>query len=600
MRITTTLATPLLGLALSLGFTALPAQAAMLGPDDMSFYAPPMITTGNPGDLVWYRETSVDLGASAPASQAWNVVYRSTDANGDSNQVTGTVLLPAQAWQGGSERPVISYAVGTHGLAQRCAPSLQMAAGTDYESANIAAALQAGYAVLVTDNPGYTTGDRPTYMAGQAQGKAALDIVRAAAQIPGSGITTDTRTALWGYSQGGQTSAWAGELKEDYAPELNLVAIASGGTPADFFDTAHYLNGSTGASFLLQTVIGLAEQYPDGIPLDQLANEQGKQEIEDVVANQCVFDTLFTYMNRDIADYTVGNQPLDDLLALPSVNDTLAEQGLGGSKIPVPLYQYHGTADEFIHLDQHLDLKRRYCRKFSNVTFGVYPSEHIVTQFQAAPTVLSWLNDRMAGDFTLGTCFTLKPRPQANPNPGGGNFVVTLDEWPLDASLELATLGQTVQLPEDATFTADTDMTAGTLDGNLDVPDFAAKLNILLPVDVNLSVVPTAATTGTASLDNNGQLSVHGDAFADITVKSAGFGWLQIPFGCKTETPVAFPVNFDGPVSALGSGDLTFTGTTTFPPMSGCGMFNSLFTTLMSGPGQQYSFNVSPPAPTTW
>jgi hypothetical protein len=34
--------------------------------------------------------------------------------------------------------------------------------------------------------------------------------------------------------------------------------------------------------------------------------------------------------------------------------------------------------------------------------------------------------------------------------------------------------------------------------------------------------------------------------------------------------------------------------------MKSCGMFNSLFTTLMSGPGQQYSFNVSPPPPTTW
>ncbi|MQX51855.1 lipase family protein [Alcanivorax sediminis] len=588
------------GLTSALLLTPLISHAAMTGPSDMGFYDPPVIAAGQPGELIWQRETSVDLGSGSPSVSAWNVLYHSTDAIGNPNQVTGTVLVPEAQWSGNGERPLISYAVGTHGLAQRCAPSLQMAQGTDYENANIRAALQAGYAVVITDNPGYTTGDTPSYMAGKAQAHAALDIIRASTQIADSGITPATRTAIWGYSQGGQTASWAGERWKDYAADINLVAVAAGGTPADFFDTAHYLNASTGSSFLLQTVIGLDAQYPTEIDLDNRANTQGKTEIAKVTADQCVFDTLFNYMNKDLAEYTVGNTPLDTLLAIPEVDATLSEQTLGNKRIDVPLYQYHGTADEFIPLDQHLALKQQYCRKFGNVTFGVFPSEHIVTQFQAATPVLSWLQDRMDGKYTLGTCLTLKPKPTANPNPGGGNFVVSLDQWNLDASMELATLGQTVDLPESSTFSADTDMTAGTLYGNLDVPDFSTKLNIVLPLDVKLSVVPSAPTTGTASLDNQGQLGVHGTAYADITVKSAGLGFLQIPFGCKTETPVAFPVNFDGPVSALGSGELTFTGTTSFPRMQGCGLFNSLFTSLMSGPGQQYSFNVAPPAPTTW
>ena len=588
------------GLTTALLLTPLTSHAAMTGPSDMAFYDPPVIASGQPGELIWQRETSVDLGADAPAVRAWNVLYHSTDAVGNPNQVTGTVLVPAADWDGGGERPLISYAVGTHGLSQRCAPSLQMAQGTDYENANLRAALSAGYAVVITDNPGYTTGDTPSYMAGKAQAHAALDIIRASTQLLDSGIHTATRAAIWGYSQGGQTASWAGERWQEYAAEINLVAIAAGGTPADFFETAPYLNASTGSSFLLQTVIGLNSQYPDQIDLEHRANAEGKVEIAKVTADQCVFDTLFSYMNKDLADYTEGNTALDTLLALPDVNATLAAQSLGSNRIDVPLYQYHGTADEFIPLDQHLALKKAYCRKYGNVTFGVYPSEHIVTQFQAATPVLSWLNDRMAGKYTLGTCLTLKPKPIANPNPGGGNFVVTLDQWTLDASLALATLEQTVELPPTSTFSADTDMTAGTLNGNLDVPDFSTKLNIVLPLDVKLSVVPSAPTTGTASLDNTGQLGVHGTAFADITVKSAGFGLLQIPFGCKTETPVAFPVDFDGPVSALGSGALTFAGSTTFPRMQGCGLFNSLFTSLMSGPGQQYSFNVAPPPPTTW
>ena len=59
-------------------------------------------------------------------------------------------------------------------------------------------------------------------------------------------------------------------------------------------------------------------------------------------------------------------------------------------------------------------------------------------------------------------------------------------------------------------------------------------------------------------------------------------------------------MNFNGPISSLGNGGLSFEGETTFPRLTDCGLFNGLFTTLMSGPGQQYSFNIAPPAPTSW
>ncbi|MDP2227847.1 MAG: lipase family protein [Moraxellaceae bacterium] len=576
------------------------AAAPAVSPADLSFYSAPSAAGHAQGALLRHRTAVVNLGAGAPAVQAWNVLYRSTDAVGVSNVVSGTVIVPAAAWAGSGVRPVIGYAVGTHGLAQGCAPSQQLARGTDYEAANIAAALRAGYAVLVSDNPGYTTGDTPSYLAGAAQGRAMLDIFRAATQVPGAGISANAKAAIWGYSQGGQTAAWAGEIKEAYAPGLNLVGVAAGGTPADFPRTANYLEASTGASFLLQAVVGLGTQYPAQIPVNTLANANGLATIAQA-KNECVFESLFNYMNRSIAEYTVGNQTLPQLLAIPSISQTLLAQNLGAGKVPVPLYQYHGQADEFIPIDQHVALKKKYCSKFANTTFAVFPSEHIVTQFQAAPHVLSWVADRFAGKTTLGTCLTLKAEPKSTANPGGGNFVVSLKSWPLDASMGLKTLGQTVQLPASSTFTADSDMTAKTLNGSLSIPTFTTGLKIVgLPADVKLKVTPAAPTTGTASLDNQGILQVRGNASVNIEVVSAGVSILQIPFGCRVSSPVQLPVNFDGPVSSLGNGNLTFTGTTTFPQMTGCGLFNGLFSTLMSGPGQTYKFTVAPPAPTVW
>lgn len=595
----------LLGLiaSLALPFAATPVHAAApaLSVVDLSFYtAPALSSTGAKGDLLRYRPATVNLGANAPAVTAWNVLYRSTDALGVPNVVSGTVIVPATAWSGSGARPVVGYAVGTHGLAQGCAPSLQMAAGTDYENANIAAALARGYAVLVSDNPGYTTGATPTYLAGRAQGQAVLDLFRAATLIPGAGISASARNAIWGYSQGGQTAAWAGELKGSYAPNLSLAGIAAGGTPADFITTANTLDGSAGEAFLLEGVVGLSTQYPTQIPVNSLTNAAGQAAIVQG-KNECVFEALFDFMNHHISEYTLNNQTLAQLTAIPSVNQVLTAQNLGNNKIPVPLYQYHGQADEFIPIAQHTALKKKYCSKFTTTTFAAFPSEHIATQFQAAPYVLSWLDDRFNGKLTLGTCLTLAAEPRSTANPGGGNFVVSLKSWPLAGSIGLKTLAQSVTLPDGSTFTADTDMTAQTLNGSISIPTFTSTLKIVgLPVDVKLKVVPVGPTTGSASLDDNGQLHVHGNASVDIYVVSAGESILQLPFNCKTETPVALPIDFDGPVSSLGNGNLAFSGTTTFPNMKDCGIWNGLFTTLMSGPGQTYSFSVKPPAPVMW
>ncbi len=582
--------------ALALAISAAHA-APVVGPADATFYnIPATAPAGVHGDLVSYRQTTVKLGDTAPATNAWNVVYQSTDSVGKSNYVSGTVLVPSAVWTGTGPRPVILYAVGTHGLANDCAPSRQMAKGTDYENANIAAALKAGYAVLVSDYAGYLNGASSTYLAGASQGHAVLDIFTAATSIPATGITATSKAAIWGYSQGGQSSAWAAELLTSYAPGLNVVGVAAGGIPADFIKTSLNLDGNLGAGFLFSAVSGLSKQYPKGIPVGTIASDFGKAELAKL-QTQCVFTALLTHLNGKLSDYTLNNTTLTELEDIGYVNDTLVAQNLGLQPVNVPLYQYHGQADEFIPLDQDIALKRQYCAKYPNVTFDVYPSEHIVTQFQAAPNVLTWLGDRFAGKPATGTCGNNAPEPKSIANPGGGDFVVSLTKWPLTASVGLKTLKQTVNLPATSTFTADANITAKTLKGNLVVPEFKQSINIIgLPVPVGLRITPVGETTGTTSLDNDGILHVHGKAYVNITVTSL----LGIPFGeCKTVTPVEFPLNFDGPVSSLGNGGLTFTGTTTFPQIKGC-FVSGILTALMSGTGQSYSFNVAPPAPTKY
>src|SRR5690606_38173405 len=234
-------------------------------------------------------------------------------------------------------RQVILYAPGVHGLGNGCAPSRQLEIDGEYEAANIADALKAGYAVLVTDYVGYTNGSVPRFMAGPSQGRNLLDIFKAATGIPGVGFSASARTAVWGYSQGGQAAAFAGELQPAYAPGLNLVALAPGGTPGDLFSTAEYLNDRNGAAFLFSAVVGLREEYPTGIPYNLVMTNEGKAAFGQLKGKRTL-RALFDYQNQDLAQYTSEGYTQDNIFTPPGIHSTLQKQALGSQWVPVPMY----------------------------------------------------------------------------------------------------------------------------------------------------------------------------------------------------------------------------------------------------------------------
>jgi Secretory lipase len=424
--------------------------------------------------------------------------------------------------------------------------------------------------------------------------------VQAAMQIPGAGIGPTSPVAIWGYSQGGQAAAWAGELLGSYAPELKVVAVAAGGIPADFKASAANLDGNVGAGFMVAGLVGLATQYPAQLPLNELLNAEGQAAVAQV-RSQCIFQSLFGFMNQRLSQYTAGNLSWAQLQATPAIGQVLEAQNLGRRKIPVPLYQYHGQADQILPLAQAIALKRRYCSLSGDVTFALYPSEHITTEFQAASPVLAWLGDRLAGKATAGNCRETTPEPVSTAQPGGGDLVVAIQQWPLSGSLVLKTLGQTIQLPSASTFSGVTNLNQQSLTGELAIPTITTTVNMLgAPLTIVSKVTQVGPAQAQSIADTAGFLHVRGTSSAKVSILSFGLGSTVIPVGCTTTKPVVFPINFDGPIAALGNGTLSFSGTTTIPSMGGCGAFGPLLTVLMSGKGQAFRFTVAPPAPVGW
>ncbi|MBO0512863.1 lipase family protein, partial [Streptomyces beijiangensis] len=197
---------------------------------------------GTAGDVVSSAPTAFHpLPLQPTNTSAWHITYRSTSATGAPNVVSGTVIVPRDGRKG--PRPLVTYAVGTVGLGDRCAPSANFPTGTAVEATLINQVVQKGWAVAVTDYEGLGTPGDHTYAVGRSEGHAMLDAARAAQRLGIPGVTAASQVGIMGYSQGGQASSWAAELHDSYAPELKVVGTVTGGVPADLLEVAAYNEG---------------------------------------------------------------------------------------------------------------------------------------------------------------------------------------------------------------------------------------------------------------------------------------------------------------------------------------------------------------------
>ncbi|MBB4855944.1 hypothetical protein HNP40_003358 [Mycobacteroides chelonae] len=241
------------------------------------FYEPPYLDdTGSPGDLLRAEPmTARLLPGVAMSARAWRVLYRSTNAAGDPIAVSGVILVP-DAPNPLSPRPLLGFAPGTQGLARSVAAlSRQLAIGVEYEAFFLSAAVRRGWVVAVTDYPGLGTPGVHPYAIGKINGRAVLDIMRAARNLPQADLSTDGPAGLYGYSEGGNSAGWAAQLQPVYAPDVPLRAVAVGAAPVDFPELVADLEGGLFAFLMLYAGLGFDSAYPD-LRLREYLNRGGR------------------------------------------------------------------------------------------------------------------------------------------------------------------------------------------------------------------------------------------------------------------------------------------------------------------------------------
>ncbi|MFK4067640.1 lipase family protein [Streptomyces sp. NPDC029674] len=352
---------------------------------------------GSPGDVVSAEPSSFHPLPGQPTNtRAWKIHYRSTTAKGEPNTVSGTVIVPQDGREG--PRPLITYAVGTVGVGDHCAPSAGFPKGTTLEANLIQQLTRRGWAVAVTDYEGLGTPGDHTYTVGRAEGHAVLDAARAAIRLPEAGLDEDTPVGIMGYSQGGQASSWAAELHGSYAPDLDVKGTAAGGIPGDLLKVAKFNDGLYGSGLIFMAAIGQNAAFPE-LNLDSYLNPLGKG-LFSAMKDACVADGAVLGSFRTIASVTTKN-PLDQ----PDWKRRLDESRVGTVKPDAPVYQYHALGDELIPYGVGKQVREDWCARGANVEWQtVRVGEHVSGVITQSPHAVQWLADRFAGKRARGDC----------------------------------------------------------------------------------------------------------------------------------------------------------------------------------------------------
>lgn len=358
---------------------------------DAFYIAPDPLPKGQPGDLI--RAEPIDAYLTPGIrlrARAWRVLHLSTSAIGEPTAVSGTVLLPRGRPRGA--RPVIGYAIGTHGIGDCAAPSRLLPRGLDWEAGLMAMALARGWAVAISDYQGLGTPGDHTYMVGRALGANVLDSMRAARALVPSELPVDGPAAIIGYSEGGAAAAWAAQLQPTYAPEIPLAGVAAGAAAANVETAGPHLDGRFFSFFIAYGGIGFAAAYPE-LELDSHLTPAAREKIAALRESTVLQAMLSGPRFIRASDLTQPN-----VMELPEWRRRLRENRLGLIAPAAPILLHHARRDQIVSFAQSTGLRDDWRALGANVRLYVTRGglDHISGAVAGTPVALDWLARRLA------------------------------------------------------------------------------------------------------------------------------------------------------------------------------------------------------------
>ena len=350
---------------------------------------PDPVPEGAPGDLI---ALAARRGPDVPpGAQAWDLLYRSQGIDGGAVAVSGRVYAPGGPAPAGG-RPVVSWAHGTVGVADGCAPSRT---GDDVPA--LRQLIDAGYVVAATDYEGLGTPGTHPYLVGESEGRSVLDAARAASRIDAAGA--GNRVVVAGHSQGGHAVLFAGGMVEDYAAELDLLGVVASAPAAELTTLLRSAVPISLAFGLVASAIYAYDQTYDELVLEDVLTPAAIERIG-VVEEECLQGVTDAFSDQRTSAWLVDN-PLD----VQPWAARVAENEPASMEIPVPVLVVQG-ANDFVVLASSTDTAiGRLCDAGNTIDYRRYPGAvHSDILVEAGAEILAWVEERIAGGDAGSTC----------------------------------------------------------------------------------------------------------------------------------------------------------------------------------------------------
>lgn len=380
---------------------AYPMATTLIQPTSDIFYVAPSassLATKLPGTVLRYRAIP-NTTYSSRVSQAYQLMFRTTDGRGTPTAAITTLLIPKTAPASG--RKLLSYQAMYDSLQINCTPSNLTVNGKLFEKGYVNKALDAGVLVALTDYEGLQS----QWVAGMNTAHGVLDGIRAAQKFSKSGLNNTSPVALMGYSGGGHATAWANEVQPEYAPEMNLVGVSMGGLPVNPKNAAEKADGGPFAAMYFGAVVGLSRAYPE-LNLSNYVTADGAAMVKDI-GGRCLMGTvegqpemLTPYMFKKGSKYFKS----PDFLNLPEIKRIIDENTMGSRMPKAPMYIYEGVLDEVMPIADVDALVKSYCAAGLSVDYNrIAMGDHLLLAISPGKG-MDFVLDRLNGKPAPSNC----------------------------------------------------------------------------------------------------------------------------------------------------------------------------------------------------
>lgn len=378
------------------------AVASALVPGPAAAATPAATSSPNRPDGTVLSVQSLDPSLWVPGTgRGYRLTYVSRDGFGAKAVTSGEVLLPAGPAPAGGW-PVISWAHGTSGLADACAPSRVGPAEKARDFSYLATWMQQGYAIVGTDYAGLGTAGLPAYLNGGSEAHNIVDMVTAArafttSKLPASGHLA-SKYVIIGQSQGGGAAIYAARYATALGgPQLSYRGAVGTGTPANIEKVLLPLGPKTPpvaltpgiTSYIAYIFASLRHFHPE-LGIDGILTAEGKHYLA-MAEQQCV-----DAFDAKLDGVSVGDWFTQPVALLPNFAQTLSDyMAMPTSGFDKPFFMANGLADTDVPFAVVAPYVAELKANGEPVEFHTYPTDHNGTMAASLPDSIPFVRTQM-------------------------------------------------------------------------------------------------------------------------------------------------------------------------------------------------------------